>query len=213
MPLILSDFFNSDLSIPFVKPSVSVMYLYEYKHIYVYSLGLLYFIVGLRKAARKWVGLFMAKQVKKFRFSAPIGKVRKTRVMLYSITEVIFLGLFASFYIMCSELVMILGIILFIFAAEHLLHLILGFASKWYRVGITAKAIFSTDREVKSIYFTGLRKVFVQQDTIYFEYIKELTLTIPTDVIGNSDMADFKAEFEKHINLDKVYLSPTYKEL
>lgn len=213
MPLILSDFFNSDLTLPFMKPSAGVMYLYEYKEYYVYSLGLLYFIVGLRKASRKWVGLLMSRQTNKFRFTEPIGKERKTRVLMYSITEVVFLGIFAYFYCLCSELVLILGLILIILAVEHLVHLILGFKLKWYRVGITARAIFSVDREVKSIYYTGLRKVFVQQDTIYFEYIKELTLTMPSDIIPKDELPNFKAEFEKHIDLEKVYLSPTYKEL
>ena len=60
---------------------------------------------------------------------------------------------------------------------------VLALAKSAYRVGLSSKALIVSDREVIVLYFTGLRKVSIHQQTVFFDYIKDLQLSFPLDCI------------------------------
>ena len=73
-----------------------------------------------------------------------------------------------------------------------------------FRVGISSKAIIVGDREVVVIYFEGLRKVSVDQQTIYFDYIKDLQLSFPTNCILDENKAEALEVLQNSLDKDKV---------
>jgi hypothetical protein len=62
------------------------------------------------------------------------------------------------------------------------------------------------------IYFSGLRRVTVHQQTLFFDYIKELQLAISIDSISPENRASFRNVLEEKLNRDKVHFSETFKE-
>jgi hypothetical protein len=76
-----------------------------------------------------------------------------------------------------------------------------------YRVGLSSKAILVADREIILIYFVGLRKVAIQQQTVYFDYINNLQLTFPLDCIEEQNKHDFFEALHTVIDKDRVFFS------
>jgi hypothetical protein len=76
-----------------------------------------------------------------------------------------------------------------------------------YRVGLSSKALIVADREVIVLYFTGLRKVSIHQQTVYFDYIKDLQLTFPLDCIQEESQEEFFEALEAQLDRDKVFFS------
>ena len=63
------------------------------------------------------------------------------------------------------------------------------------------------DREIILIYFTGLRKVAIHQQTVYFDYINNLQLTFPLDCIEEENKQEFFEGLHKVIDKDRVFFS------
>ena len=91
------------------------------------------------------------------------------------------------------------------FCGESIVFLLYGYNGR-FRVGISSKAIIAADREVVIVYFTGLQKITLGKDSIYFDYIKELQLLFPTDCLEANQMSAFKQEVQQMIDRDKVLI-------
>ena len=76
-----------------------------------------------------------------------------------------------------------------------------------YRVGLSSKALIVCDREVTVVYFTGLRKVSIHQQTVFFDYIKDLQLSFPLDCIQDESKEEFFDLLEDQLDRDKVFFS------
>jgi hypothetical protein len=57
------------------------------------------------------------------------------------------------------------------------------------------------------IYFTGLRKITVHQQTIYFDYIENLQLRFPTNCIEENKLSGFFEKLETVIDKDRVFMN------
>jgi hypothetical protein len=88
---------------------------------------------------------------------------------------------------------------------ESLVFLVLNYRNR-FRVGISSKAIIVADREVVIVYFTGLQKITLGKESIYFDYIKELQLFFPTDCLEEDQISVFKQQVQKMIDRDKVLI-------
>jgi hypothetical protein len=97
------------------------------------------------------------------------------------------------------------GIILFGFSLESLIFLFVGVQNK-FRVGISSRAVIVSDREVTVVYFSGLQKVTIGNESIYFDYIKDLQLSFPTDCIDSQLLNSFKEGVREMIDKDKVLI-------
>jgi hypothetical protein len=92
-------------------------------------------------------------------------------------------------------------------ALDGFVFTLIGSNKNRFRIGVTAKAIVSGDRDVALVYFQGLRKISIHQDTIYFDYIKKLQLSIPLDCIPVSDRENFFKVVEEQVDLNRVFVT------
>ncbi|MGB0933421.1 MAG: hypothetical protein ACPGU5_04005 [Lishizhenia sp.] len=185
---------------------------FEYNSIIYISFAAVILIFGILKASRRWMGMRIATQTEKFIFSAPVSAPRKSRIFTYGILETAVLLAGAYFYYTISHLTLSVAIVLLAMAAEHVLHLLIGFKTNSFRVGITQKAIVSNDRDVTVMYFSGLRKVGIHQQTVYFDYIKELTLHLPVNCIDEQHWNAFKNTLKGQVNEERVFFNQAFKD-
>ena len=143
----------------------------------------------------------------KFKWNAPVSRARKKRVNTYLILET-FVMTFAgvALYQLTPEALM--PSLAFLFGAvDNILFAIIGSRGDHYRVGLSSKALIVADRDVILLYFKGLRKVSIHQQSIYFDYIKGLQLTFPSDCILEEKRTEFFEILEEQLDKDHVFFS------
>lgn len=180
---------------------------FQYAEIFFSVVSGLVLVLGGLKATRKWMGLNLVRQRDKMSFSTFISDSRMKRLLLYTGIEVFFfmaLGLFYSLFVKETQL---LGIVLLLLSFEHFLHLSIGLSKRYYRLGITSKAIVQADREVNVVYFKGLKQITKQQQTLFFEYTNDLVLEIPLDAIPELKQMRFIRMLQRKVNPNKVFFS------
>ncbi|MEJ6505262.1 MAG: hypothetical protein QNK70_07205 [Crocinitomicaceae bacterium] len=173
---------------------------------YVYlSFGILFFgLLGWR-SVRRWMGLYIVNKRSRFAWNMPVSKKRKQRVISYTLLEVLVMTSLAyALYSLMSTWILPTAVLVF-FSIESFVFLFSGM-NKRFRVGISSKAIIAADREVVIVYFTGLQKITLGKDSIYFDYIKELQLLFPTDCLEEDELASFKKVVQQMIDRDKVLI-------
>tara|TARA_A200000113_G_C8823453_1_gene341251 strand:- start:343 stop:1005 length:663 start_codon:yes stop_codon:yes gene_type:complete len=173
---------------------------------YIYlAFGILFFgLLGWR-SVRRWMGLYIVNKTTRFVWNMPSSKKRKLRVVTYTLLEVLVMGsLTLAFYVLMESWILP-GAVLLFFCIESILFLIVGYRNR-FRVGISSKAVIAADREVVIVYFTGLQKITLGKDSIYFDYIQELQLLFPTDCLEEDQISVFKQEVQKMIDRDKVLI-------
>ena len=201
----LAIFVGFDLPIEMIKMSGNNL---PYKDYIFLGLGLLILIVILRRSIRRWMGMRIVNQVKKFKWNAEVSVERKSRVRVYLILEALvmtFVGI--ALYVVCEN-ALAPGIAFLIGALDNVIFAIAGRNGK-YRVGVSSKAVIVADREVILLYFTGLRKISAHQQTTYFDYIKGLQLSFPTDCIQQEEREEFLKVLEEQIDPNRVFFSKT----
>ena len=149
------------------------------------------------------MGMKIVTNTKRFLYNQAISQARKKRVIVYNCIEtavLIFLAL--GIYVLTVKAI-VPALVLGVFALDSLVFLMVGNKDR-FRVGISSKAIIVADREVIVIYFEGLRKVSVDQQTIYFDYIKDLQLSFPTNCILDENKAEALEVLQNSLDKDKV---------
>lgn len=171
-----------------------------------YGLGLLLFMIVLRRSYRRWMAMRIVSQTEKFKWNKAVSKERRARVIVYNTLE-FFVYVFAALTLYWLTDRAWAPTLALLFAALD--NVLLTIMHKKYRVGMTSKAIIVADREVVVLYFTGLRKVSRLQQTVYFDYIKDLQLSFPTNCLAENEHAEFFHQLEQLVDRDKVYFSKT----
>ncbi|MBI2257698.1 MAG: hypothetical protein HYU67_02240 [Flavobacteriia bacterium] len=168
-------------------------------------------LIFLYRSVQRWIGIQMLNQKHRFQWNIEMDKSRVNQVFLYLILESlvqVFIGI--GLY-QLTTYALPLSIVLFLFSLDHLVLAFLGKYGKKFRVGMTKKVLLAVDRDLKSIYFQGLSEVDIQQQSIFFDYINDLQLSIPSDAIPLNKRTEFFLTFEKLINREKVYFSESFK--
>lgn len=193
-----------DLPLTFLKTSGAAM---PYREEVFLGLGLLILMINVRRSIRRWVGISMVAKVNKFKWNEPVSLPRKKRVVTYLILEIAVMAFVAvALYVVSPQAWM--PAIGFLFGAvDNVVFTIIGISRDSYRVGLSSKALVIADREVIVLYFTGLRKVSQQQQSIYFDYIKGLQMDFPTDCIQEESRAEFFKILEAQMDPERVYFS------
>ncbi|MCF8408162.1 MAG: hypothetical protein K9G36_04240 [Crocinitomicaceae bacterium] len=169
------------------------------------GLGFILFIIQLRRTTRRWMALSMVTKLNRFQWNQPVSSSRKKRIATYNLIEVVIMSfLSVGLYVVTKETI-IPAIVFLLFALDSLIFTIYG--GNKYRVGLSKKAILVADREIILIYFTGLRKVAIQQQTVYFDYINNLQLTFPLDCIEIENQPAFFDALHEVIDKDRVFFS------
>lgn len=197
-------FVGFDLPIEFLKTSGQQL---PYRFETFLGLGLLLLIINIRRSIRRWMGMRIVNQLKKFKWNEPMSRERVKRVQVYTLLEALvmfFVGL--GLYTVSKDAWMP-AIAFWFTTADNLIFLLIGSTGKRFRIGITSKAVVAADRDVNLVYFTGLRRITIHQLSIYFEYIKELQLSIPTDCVDGSKRDEFFAVLEEQVDKDRVFVT------
>lgn len=202
--MLMTIYVGFDLPVMFLKTTGA--YIPHRDEIFL-GLGLLIFIVSLRRSIRRWMGMRIVSKQTKFKWNAPVSSTRKRRIATYTALEVLvmtFLGL--ALYQVSPQAW--LPALAFLFGAlDNLIFAMVGIKGDHYRVALSSKALVVADREVILLYFKGLRKISVQQQSIYFDYIKGLQLTFPSDCIEDEHRAEFFTLLEEQIDSERVFFS------
>jgi len=168
-------------------------------------------VLILRRSASRWVGVGMTRKPERFIWCVEIGRERKKQVRMYLIIESITAFVFAYATYTITPQAWVVSLVYGLLFLDQLIFLLI--AMPWFRVGVTHKAVVVADREVKVLYFSGLRRIESHQQTIYFEYIEDLQLFFPTNCIPEGQYGKFRETLETRVNRDKVYFSDKFKEL
>ena len=169
------------------------------------GLGFVLFLIQLRRSTRRWMALSMVAKLNRFQWNQPVSGPRKKRVATYNLIEVtVMVVLSYGLYTITKESI-VPAIVFLAFGLDSLVFTLVG--RNKYRVGLSSKAILVADREIILIYFVGLRKVAIQQQTVYFDYINNLQLTFPLDCIEEQNKHDFFETLHSVIDKDRVFFS------
>ena len=206
--MLLSIYVGLDLPLAFLKVSGRNL---PYKDEIFLGIGLFVLMINLRRSVRRWVGMKIVNKKGKFKWNVPVSRERKKRVSTYLILEatvMLFAGI--ALFVVCNDAWM--PAIGFAYVAlDNIIFSIVGIKRNAFRLGLSKKALVVSDRDVILMYFSGLQKVSVQQDSIFFDYAKGLQLSFPSDCIPENRKDEFFDELESLLNRDKVYFSRVKK--
>lgn len=207
---ILSVLVGFDLPLGFSRMTGATL---PYSKEIFYVIAGLFFILGGRRSVQRWSGLKMVADTQRFLWNYPMDKKRVSRVYMYLMLEGFFHLFFAILLYGVTPLFFPVGLALAILAADHFIFAIVGKSKKLFRIGITKNAIVFADREVNVIYFSGLRRISVQQQSIYFDYIKELQLSASIDGISSENRKSFRETIENSVDRNVTFFSEGFKDL
>lgn len=200
---------GGDLPITFLRTTGSDV---PYQQLIFTVLATIYLLIGGRRAAQQWMGIALIRKKEKYKWNVPSGQGRRNRAFFYLIMEsVLFFAFGTAFYILTSS-AFILSCALWVLSFNQMLYAVVGRQKNVFRMGITPSALVIVDRDVKVFYYSGLRKLSVHQDSIYFDYIKELVMDFPTNVIPEGKINEFKEILLSQVDLSKVYIDETFKD-
>ncbi len=208
--MVVAIFVGYDLPIEFLKTSGAQL---PHRFEIFLTLGIIFYMIIVRRSVRRWMGVRMVSQTEKFKWNVAMGEERKKQVFLYQWLEALLMtfgGL--SLYYICPESI-VPASALWVGSIDNMIFLFLGKGKNIYRIGLTSKAVVVADRDVKVLYLSGLRKVTIHQQTVFFDYIKDLQMTFPLTCIPKADQTNFKNTLEGLVNRDKVFFSDDIKNL
>jgi hypothetical protein len=197
-----------DIPLEFLKISGANM---PYINEVFYVFAILIFLIGVRRSLKRWLGIRMVNQTVRFQWTAPMGENRYKQSTLYLFLEAILHFFMATALYQISDYSLPVVFVLVVLALDHVFFAIITKSKNLYRVGITSKAIVIADRDVKVVYFSGLRKVDKQQQSLFFDYIKDLQISFPTDCINESFRAEFKEKLASKLDRDSIFFSESFK--
>jgi len=198
-----------DISIEFLRTSGKFI---PFQKTIFASFAALFFLMGIRRTSKRWSGIRMVNQIAKFQWNEPIDRQRVTQANLYLIIEAVIHFMVSLVFLVLTPKSIWISCVFFALGFDHLIFCILGNVKKLWRVGVTNKAVVVADRDFKVLYFSGLRKVSVHQQSIFFDYIKDLQLSFPIQSIKPENRQSFVAKLEEKVNREKVFFSESFKD-
>lgn len=202
--MLIAIYVGLDMPLTFLKTTGQYL---PYKFEIFLGLGIFILVLLLRRSIKRWMGMRIVTKTKRFKWNAPVSSARKTRIVTYQLLEaLIMLCAAIALYKVANEawapaLAFGLGVV------DNIIFAIVGSIRNGFRIGLSSKALIVADREVTLLYFTGLRKVSVHQESIYFDYIKDLQLSFPSNCIEEDTRQEFLTQLEAEMNPDKVFFS------
>jgi hypothetical protein len=168
------------------------------------------FLIISRRSVKRWTGLQLIGKTGKFIWNQEVSLERKKRIVLYNALESFaLLCISIGLYKVCPAgwpIALAYGIGVF----DEIIFTIFAWFKKGWRIGFTKKALILSDREVKAVYFLGLRKIYIHHETLHFDFIKDLQLNIPFGAV--EDKEGFIQTLWANLNQDKVFAEESVKE-
>ena len=198
-----------DITIEFLRTSGKYI---PYQKTVFASFAGLFFLMGIRRSSKRWSGIRMVNQISKYQWNEPVDKQRVAQANMYLIIEALLHIMVSIVFLILTTKSIWVACVFFALGLDHLIFCIIGNAKKLWRVGVTNKAVVVADRDFKVLYFSGLRKVSVHQQSVFFDYIKELQLSFPTQCIKPGNRQSFVAKLEEKVDREKVFFSESFKD-
>ena len=173
--------------------------------------ALIFLILIVRRSVSRWAGVNMTRKPERFLWSVKVGKERKKNVRLFLIIEMLFAGVFALGLLWLTPESWPIAVAFGVMFLDQLIFMLV--APRWFRVGIAQQAIVVTDRELRLIYYSGLRRVDKHQQTIYFDYVEDLQLFFPENCIPEGSYTAFREALETKVDRNRVFFSEAFKAL
>jgi uncharacterized membrane protein YphA (DoxX/SURF4 family) len=200
----LAIFVGFDLPIESLHTTGALM---PYKKIVFTCLGLLLLIIALRRTVRRWMGMNLVLKTSRFKWNEEAGSERLKRITVYTLMEgVVFLSVAIGLYVV-TPYAWLPAVAFATVFLDNIIFLVVGRWKKGFRVGITPKAVIMADRDVQLVYFSGLRKVSIHQDSVYFDYINDLQLNFPIDAIDPQKRDVFFDHLNAQLDRDRVFVT------
>lgn len=200
--MLVAIYIGFDLPLTFLNTSGAN---YEYGEHILLGFGLLFSLINIRRSIKRWMGLIIVSKAQKFKWSGKISETRKSRVITYTVLEAVVMACVAYGLYQLTPFSWLASAGLLYGTLDNVIFLFIGL--KKFSVGLTSKAVIVADREVVVLYFKGLRKVSVQQQTVYFDYIKGIQLRFPYDCIKEDERKGFMESLENQLDLNTVFVS------
>jgi hypothetical protein len=169
------------------------------------AIGICIFLIQIRRSSRRWMALNLVNKIDRFQWNEPVSLSRKKRILTYNFMESAVMISLGIGLLLTTTKTAIPASVFFLFSIDSIIFSVFG--RNKFRVGLSTKAIFVADREIILIYFTGLRKITVHQQTIYFDYIENLQLRFPTNCIEENKLTGFFEKLETVIDKDRVFMN------
>ncbi len=181
--------------------------IFPYSEAIFIVLGLIMAFVNIRRSIRRWMGVILVGKVSEYRWNQIVNKERIQRIWTYNMLEAVVMAAVGIALYKLTSLAWMPLIALLFCTLDNIIFSIVGTLGKKFRVGMTSKAILVADRDVNVIYFSGLRRIEKQQDSLYFEYIDDLQLNFPLNCIAEDQKNNFFFQLRDVIDHDKVYVA------
>ena len=201
--MLLTIFVGFDLPIDIMKTTGAQL---QYRDIIFLSVAMLLGLLIIRRSVRRWMGMRIVNKLKRFKWNKPVSKERKMRVQMYLFLEALIMGSVAFALYQVTNEALAPAIAFLIGVIDTILFAVIGSGEK-YRVGLSSKALIVADREVTLLYFTGLRKISLHQQTVYFDYVKGLQLSFPMNCVQEENREEFFENLEDQIDPERVFFS------
>lgn len=194
-----------DSPIPFLNTSGENL---EYRKEIFLVLGLFLLLINVRRSTRRWVAMKLVNQLPKYKWNTVVSKDRIKRIYSYNFLEALaMLSMGYGVFALTSDAWMPFAGLAF-GALDGMFFAVYGAKRDRFRVGITPKALLAGDRDVVLIYFLGLRRVSLQQKTLFFDFKEEgMQFRFPIDLIPQERREEFFTELKNTVDEKKVYFS------
>lgn len=194
-----------DSPIPFLNTSGESL---EYRKEIFLVLGLFLLLINVRRSTRRWVAMKLVNQLPKYKWNTVVSKDRIKRIYSYNFLEALaMLSMGYGVFALTSDAWMPFAGLAF-GALDGMFFAVYGAKRDRFRVGITPKALLAGDRDVVLIYFLGLRRVSLQQKTLFFDFKEEgMQFRFPIDLIPQERREEFFTELKNTVDEKKVYFS------
>lgn len=203
--MLLAIFVGFDNPVPFLETSGENL---EYKEEIFLVLGTILLLINVRRSIRRWVGMKLVNQLPKYKWNTVVSKDRVKRIYSYNFLEALVM-LSAGYGVFSLTPYAWMPLVGLAFGAlDGIFFVIYGTKKNRFRVGLTSKALLAADRDVAIIYFLGLRKISLQQQTLFFDFKEEgMQFRFPIDLIPEEKRNDFFVELRGCVDEKKVYFS------
>ncbi len=200
-------FIGRDLPIETLKTTGGQI---PYQQVIFWSAAGIVFLIIARRSVKRWTGMQLIRQTEKFVWNEEVSLDRKKRVLLYNFMEALaLLSISVGFFEICPvgwPIALAYGIPVF----DGIIFTIFAWFKKGWRIGFTKKALILSDREVKAVYFLGLRKIYIHHETLHFDFIKDLKLNVSFGAVKNKE--EFINVLWENLDQDKVFAEESVKD-
>lgn len=165
------------------------------------------------RAFRRWSASLIFKNTSQFVWIGASTKNHINRVRFYLLLESLFFVCIGFYFYWITDFTLYLSVVFALTALECLVFIVLRGNTKFLKAGIIKNGLVIADRDLTFYYFSGLKSVSTQNESIYLEYRNDLCLAFPIHAINKEDRAAFMDHFLSAVDKKRVFVSDKIRGL